>query len=129
METVNTGQQGLPETNSQSESSEESASEDDKLETLKQQLAMKDYQEKVHKEQLAIKERELAEVEPRNKRKAHKLDKEKNENLKLSGELKKQSTATTSANAASYARPSFQTLTRDTGIIAKFQFLKVGISN
>jgi hypothetical protein len=71
----------------------------------------------------------LAEVEPRNKRKAHKLDKEKNENLKLSGELKKQSTATTSANAASYARPSFQTLTRDTGTIAKFQFLKVGISN
>jgi len=46
VETVNTGQQGLPETNSQSESSEESASEDDKLETLKQQLAMKDYQEK-----------------------------------------------------------------------------------
>ena len=48
METVNTGQQGLPETNSQSESSEESASEDDKLETLKQQFAMKDIQEKVN---------------------------------------------------------------------------------
>ncbi len=85
METVNTGQQGLEETNSQSESSEESASEDDKLETHKQQLLMKYFHEKVHKEQLTIKERELAEVELRNRRIAHKLDKEKNENLKLSG--------------------------------------------
>jgi hypothetical protein len=36
--------------------------------------------------------------------------------------LKKQSAATTSANVASYTRPSLQTLTKDTGTIAKFPF-------
>ncbi len=41
-----------------SESSEGTASEDDELEILKQQLAVKNYNEKVLKEQLAIKERE-----------------------------------------------------------------------
>jgi hypothetical protein len=42
---------------------------------------MKDYQEKVLKEQLAIKERELAEVDLHNRQLAQQLDKEKRENL------------------------------------------------
>jgi len=62
VETVNTGQQGVPETNSHFESSEELTSEDDILEGMKYQLAMKHYQAKVLKELLAIKERELAEL-------------------------------------------------------------------
>jgi len=62
VETVNTGQKGVPETNSHFESSEEVTKEDDTLEGLKHQLAMKDYHAKVLKEQLAIKERELAEL-------------------------------------------------------------------
>jgi hypothetical protein len=85
VETVSTGQQGHTETNSQSESSEDTASGDDELEILKQQLAMRNYQEKVLGEQLAIKERELAEVDLCNRQLENKLDKEKNENLKLSG--------------------------------------------
>ncbi len=79
-----TGRQQQTETNSQTESSEGTASEDDELEILKQQLAVKNYTEKVLKEQLAIKERELAEVDLRNRQLIYKLDKEKNENLKLS---------------------------------------------
>ena len=55
--TVDTGRQQQTETNSQTESSEGTASEDDELEILKQQLAVKNYNEKVLKEQLAIKER------------------------------------------------------------------------
>ncbi len=89
--TVDTGRQQQTETNSQTESSEGTASEDDELEILKQQLAVKNYTEKVLKEQLAIKERELAEVDLRNRQLIYKLDKEKNENLKLSGELRKKS--------------------------------------
>ncbi len=52
--TVVTGEQEQIETNSQAESSEDTASGDDELEILKQQLASKNYQEKVLKEQLAI---------------------------------------------------------------------------
>jgi hypothetical protein len=122
VETVGTGHQKLVETSSHSESSEDSASGDDKLDILKQQLAIKDYQEKVLKEQLAIKERELAEVELCNRQLAHKLDKEKNENLKLSGELKRRSVAPASANSDQNTRPSLQTLARYTGTIPKFPF-------
>jgi hypothetical protein len=50
VDTVGTGQQEQIETNSQSESSEDTASGDDELEILKQQLAVKDYKEKVLKE-------------------------------------------------------------------------------
>jgi hypothetical protein len=86
---VGTGRQEQIEANSRSESSEDTASGDDKLEILKQQLAMKEYHGKVLREQLAIKEKELAEVDIRNRQLIHKLDKEKRENLKLSGELRK----------------------------------------
>ncbi len=120
VETVATGQQEQVDTNNQSESSEDTALGDEELEILKQQLAMKDYKEKVLKEQLAIKEREKAEIELRNRQLAHKLGKEKNESLKLSGELKKQSVAPASANSDPDARPSLQTLARDTGTIPKF---------
>ncbi len=65
------------ETNSQAHSSEDTASGDDELEILKQELAMRDYQEKNLKEQLGIKERELAEVDFRNRQLSYKLDKEK----------------------------------------------------
>ncbi len=68
---------------SQAESSEDTASGDDGLDILKQELAMKNCQEKVLKEQLAIKERDLAEVDLRKRQLAYKLDKEKRENLKL----------------------------------------------
>ena len=99
--TVNTGRQQQRETNSQSESSEGTASEDDELEILKQQLAVKNYNEKVLKEQLAIKERELAEDDLRNRQLIFKLDKEKNENLKLSGELRRKSITSASSQLRS----------------------------
>ena len=99
VDTADTGRQQQRETNSQTESSEDTALEDDELEILKQHFAVKNYNEKVLKEQLAFKERELAEVDLRNRQLAHKLDKEKNENLKLSGELKMRSIAPTSANS------------------------------
>jgi hypothetical protein len=118
--TVNTGEQEQIETNSQAESSEDTATGDDESEITKQQLAMKDYQEKVLKEQLATKERELAEVDLRNRKLAHKLDKEKRENLKLSGELKKRSVTSASAISDPNPRPSLQTLARDTGTIPRF---------
>jgi hypothetical protein len=86
-------------------------------------LLLKNYNEKVLKEQLAFKERELAEVDLRNRQLAHKLDKEKNENLKLSGELKRRSIAPTSANSDPNARPLLQTLARDSGTIPKFPFV------
>jgi len=117
--TVNTGRQQQRETNSQSESSEGTASEDDELEILKQQLAVKNYNEKVLKEQLAIKERELAEVDLRNRQLTFKLDNEKNENLKLAGELRRKSVISTSADSDPNARPPLQTL-RDTGAIPRF---------
>ncbi len=116
--TVDTGRQQQTETNSQTESSEGTASEDDELEILKQQLAVKNYTEKVLKEQLAIKERELAEVDLRNRQLIYKLDKEKNENLKLSGELRKKSVTSGSANPDPSARPPLPSL-RDTGTIPK----------
>ncbi len=50
---------------------------------MKQQLAVKNYIEIVLKEQLAVKGRELAEVDLRNRQLTFKLYKEKNENLKL----------------------------------------------
>ena len=49
VKTVNTDQQESLESNSQPESSEESASEDDKLEDLRQQLAIENYQERIFK--------------------------------------------------------------------------------
>ncbi len=85
---------------------------------MKQQLAVKDYKEKVLKEQLAIKERELAEVDLRNRQLILKLDKEKNENLKLSGELRRKSITLTSANPDPNARPPLQT--PNIGTIPKF---------
>ncbi len=121
VDTVGTGQQEQIETNSQ-ESSEDTASVDDELEILKQQLAMKNYQEKVLTEQLAIKETELAKVDLHNRQLAHKLDKEKNENLKLSVELKKWSVAIASANSDPNARPPLQTLASNTGTIPRFSF-------
>ena len=117
--TVDTGRQQQRETNSQSESSEGTASEDDELEILKQQLAVKNYNEKVLKEKLATKERELAEVDLRNRQLIFKLDKEKSENFKLSGELRRKSTTTTSDNSDPNARPPLPSL-RDTGTIPKF---------
>jgi hypothetical protein len=83
---------------------------------------MKKYHEKVLREQLAIMERELAEVDLRNRQLAHKLDKEKNEILKLSGELKKWSVATSSANSDPNARPPLQTLAKDTETITRLSF-------
>ena len=84
---------------------------------------MKKNHEKVLREQLAIMGRELAEVDLRNRQLAHKLDKEKNEILKLSGELKRRSIAPTSANSDPDARTLLQTLARDTGTIPKFPFV------
>jgi hypothetical protein len=78
---VNTDQQESLESKCQPESSEKSASEDDKLEDLRQQLAIENYIEKILKEQLAGKDRELAENELQNRQLAHRLDKEKNEKL------------------------------------------------
>jgi hypothetical protein len=112
---VGTGRQEQREANSQSESSEDTTSGDDELENLKQQLAIKNYHKKVLKEQLAIKERELAEVDLCNRQLTHKLDKEKRENLKLSGELSKRTVASTSGTSDPDARPALPTLTRDTG--------------
>jgi hypothetical protein len=117
--TVNTAQQDVSESNSHSESSEDSASEGDKLEKWIQKFAIKDYQEKVLWEQLAIKERELAEVELLNRQLAQRLNKERGEKLKLSEELKKRSAPAASANPDMNARiPYLQTL-RDTGTIQK----------
>jgi hypothetical protein len=90
---------------------------------LKQQLAVKNYNEKVLKEQLAIKERKLAEVDLRNTQFARKLDKEINENLKLSGELKKRSVTSGSATSDPSIRPNLQTHARDTGAKEKFPFV------
>jgi hypothetical protein len=81
---------------------------------------MKNYQEKVLKEQLAIKDRELAEVDLRNRQLSYKLDKEKSENLKLSGELRKRPVVSTSANPDPDTRPTLPTLARDTGTIQRF---------
>jgi len=122
VETVGTGRQGQTETNSQ-ESSDGTASDEDELALLKQQLTLKNYNEKVLKEQFAIKERELAEVDLHNTQLARKLDKEINENLKLSGELKKQSVTSSSATSDPNARPTLQTLARDTGTTQKFPFV------
>ena len=85
---------------------------------MKQQLAVKNYNEKVLQEQLAIKERELAEVDLRNRQLIFKLDKEKNKNLKLSGELRRKSVTSGSANPDPNARPPLPSL-RDTGTIPK----------
>jgi hypothetical protein len=90
---------------------------------LKQELAMRDYQEKVLKEQLAIQERELAEVDLRNRQLSYKLDKEKRENLKLSGELKKLSATSASANPDPDTRTAFPSLARDTGTIQRFNLV------
>ena len=65
----------------------------------------------------------MAEGELCNRQLVHKLDKEKNENLKLSGELKRRSIAPTSANSDPNARPLLQTLARDSGTIPKFPFV------
>ena len=81
-------------------------------------MLLRIYTEKVLKEQLAIKERELAEVDLRNRQLIFKLDKEKNENLKLSGELRKKSVTSGSANPDPNARPPLPSL-RDTGTIPK----------
>jgi hypothetical protein len=99
--TVPTGRQESQETSSQSES-DESASEEDKIESLRQQLAIKNYQEK--KEQLASKDRELAEVELQNRQLISKLDKEKTEKFKYSNELQKQTALAASANHSSNTR-------------------------
>ncbi len=112
---VGTGRQEQTEANRQSESSEDKTSGDDELENLKQQLAIKNHHKKVLKEQLAIKERELAEVDLRNRQLTHKLDKEKRENLKLSGKLSKQTVTPTSGTSDPDARPTLPTLARDTG--------------
>jgi hypothetical protein len=120
---ADTGRQEQIEANNQSESSEDTASGDDELEILKQQLAMKNHQEKVLKEQLVIKERELAEVDFRNRQLIHKLDKEKRENLKLSGELRKQPVTPTSGTSDPNTRPALQTLARDTGTIEMFPLI------
>ncbi len=82
---------------------------------LKQQLAQKNYQEKVLKEQLAIKERELAEVDLHNRQLSYKLDKERRENLKLSGELSKRPVTSSSGTSDPNVRPTLSTLARDTG--------------
>ena len=82
---------------------------------MKQQLAIKNYHEKVLKELLAIRERELAEVDLRNRQLTHKLDKEKRENLKLSGELSKRPVTPISGTSDPDARPTLPTLTRDIG--------------
>ncbi len=118
---VGTGEQVQTETNSQVDSSEDTASGDDELEILKQELVMRDYQEKVLKEQLAIKERELAEVDLRYRQFSHKLDKEERENLKLSGELKKRPSA--SANPDPNGRTALPSLARDTGTISRFSLV------
>jgi hypothetical protein len=115
---VGTGQQVRLETNSQQDSSEDTASGDDELDILKQELAMRDYQEKVLREQLDIKERELAEVDLRNRQLSYKLDKERRENLKLSGELQRQS-----ANPDPNARTALPSLARDTGTIPKISLV------
>jgi hypothetical protein len=120
---VGTGEQVQIETNSQVDSSKDPASGDDELEMLKQELAMRDYQEKVLKEQLAIKERELAEVDLRNRQLSYKLDKEKRENLKLSGELKKRSATSASANPDPDTRKALPSLARDTGTIPRFSLV------
>jgi hypothetical protein len=112
---VGTGRQEQIKANNQSESSEDTSSGDDELERLKQQLAIKNYHEKVLKEQLAIKERELAEVDLRNRQLTHKLDKERRENLKLSGELDKRPVTQASGTSDPNARPALPTLARDTG--------------
>ena len=78
---MNTDQQESLESKCQPESSEKSASEDDKLEDLRQQLAIENYIEKILKEQLAGKDRELAENELQNRQLAHRLDEEKYEKL------------------------------------------------
>jgi hypothetical protein len=118
---VGTGRQEKVEANTESDSSEDTSSGDDELEKLKQQLAMKDYNEKVLKEQLAIKERELAEVDLRNRQLAHKLDKERRENLKLSGELSRQPFTSSSGTSDPSARTALPTLVRDTGSKAQVE--------
>jgi hypothetical protein len=110
-----TGRQEQIAANIQSDSSEETSSGDDELENFKQQLAIKDYHEKTLKEQLAIQERELAEVDLRNRKLAHKLDKERRENLKFSGELNKRPVISASGNSDPDARPALPALARDTG--------------
>ncbi len=60
----------------------------------------------------------VAEVDLRNRQLIYKLDKEKNENLKLSGELRKKSVTSGSANPDPSARPPLPSL-RDIGIIPK----------
>jgi hypothetical protein len=112
---VGTGRQEQVEANTESDSSGDTSSGDDELEKLKQQLAIKDYNEKVLKEQLATKERELAEVDLRNRQLAHKLDKERRENLKLSGELSKRPVTSSSGTSDPNARTALPTLTKDTG--------------
>jgi hypothetical protein len=111
-----TGRQEQVEANTESDSSGDTSSGDDEVEKLKQQLAMKDYNEKVLKEQLAIKERELAEVDLRNRQLAHKLDKERRQNLKLSGELSKRPVASgPSGTSDPNARTTLPNLAKDTG--------------
>ncbi len=82
---------------------------------MKQQLAQKNYEEKVLKEHLAIKERELAEVDLRNRQLSYKLDKERRENLKLSRELDKRPVTSSSGSSDPNARTTLPNLARDTG--------------
>jgi len=113
---VGTGRQEQVETNTESDSFGDTSSGDDELEKLKQQLAMKDYQEKVLKEQLAIKERELAEVDLRNRQLTHKLDKERQQCLKLSRELSKRPvTPGPSGISDPNSRTTLPNLAKDTG--------------
>ncbi len=62
----------------------------------------------------------MAEVDLRNRQLLHKLDKEKRENLKLSGEFRKQSVSSASPNPDPNARRALPPLTRDNGTIPKF---------
>jgi len=112
---VVTERQEQLETNTESDSSGDTSSVDEELEKLRQQLAQKNYQEKVLKEQLAIKERELAEVDLHNRQLSYKLDKERRENLKLSGELSKRPVISSSGTSDPNVRPTLSTLARDTG--------------
>ncbi len=75
-------------TENRSQSSEGSSSEGDQVEYLKQMLLDKDYRANFLKEELAKKERALAEVEIQSCNLHDKLDK-KSQNFKLSVELQK----------------------------------------
>jgi hypothetical protein len=120
---VGTGEQVPLETNEQAESSEDTVSGDDELDILKQELAVRDYQEKVLQEQLAIKERELEEVDLRNRQLSYKLNKEKRENLRLSGELRKRSATSASTNPDPDTRTVLPSLARDTETIPRFSLV------